>query len=86
LSDHAGIFGAIAGAVYQLAMNKADTRMWTSLPKDFDVARVPSGGTITVTGDGKKLAEVETDPSKNYMIFVRLINKKSPPIVSYRAF
>jgi len=57
----AGVFTRLATAVVQIAVNIADTRSWTTLPKDFQVARIttpadrqltastPSGATMQLT-------------------------------------
>jgi len=41
-SDMAGWLSKVATAATQMALNIADTRSWTTLPKEFQVARVPS--------------------------------------------
>lgn len=38
----AGLFTQIATAAYQMAVNIADTRTWTTLPKEFQVCRFPT--------------------------------------------
>lgn len=38
----AGLFAQIATAAYQMAVNIADTRTWTTLPKEFQVCRFPT--------------------------------------------
>ena len=40
--DLGGLFAQVATAAYQLAVNIADTRTWTTLPKEFQVARLPT--------------------------------------------
>jgi hypothetical protein len=37
-----GLFSQIATAAYQMAVNIADTRTWTTLPKEFQVCRFPT--------------------------------------------
>ena len=41
-SDWAGLLVQAATAVYQMAVNIADTRTWTTLPKEFQVCRFPT--------------------------------------------
>jgi hypothetical protein len=40
--DLGGILAQIGTAVYEAAVNIADERTWTTLPKEFQVARVPT--------------------------------------------
>jgi len=40
--DMGGLLMQITTAVYQMAVNIADTRTWTTLPKEFQVARFPT--------------------------------------------
>ena len=40
--DLAGLFMQIATAAYQMAVNIADTRTWTTLPKEFQICRFPT--------------------------------------------
>ncbi len=40
--DIAGLFMQLSTAVYQMAVNIADTRTWTTLPKEFQVCRFPT--------------------------------------------
>ena len=42
LQHEAGVFGALTGAIYQASVNIADTRTWTTLPKEILVARIPT--------------------------------------------
>lgn len=41
-NDLAGLVVQIATAAYQMAVNIADTRTWTTLPKEFEVCRFPT--------------------------------------------
>jgi hypothetical protein len=40
--DIGGLIAQIGTAVYQMAVNIADERTWTTLPKEFQVARIPT--------------------------------------------
>ena len=62
----AGFFVQLATAAYQMSVNIADTRTWTTLPKEFQICRFPTpadgrvvlaaplGGRVTVTLDRPK--------------------------------
>ncbi len=87
LKDKGGLLGAIAGAIYQASMNKADLRIWDTLPKEFQVVRLKTTKSIAIfTPDNQKIATIPTDPRKNYLVFVNIATKGSEPIVFYRAF
>lgn len=86
LHDKAGFVGGLIGAVYQGAMNRADTRMWDRLPKEFQVARVKSSQNVTITSPAGKVAEIPTDSNHNYIVFVTIPTSDSEPIVSWQKF
>jgi len=54
LKEHLGTWGAVAGAFYQVGLNSADLRTWTTLPKRVLSARVPvpPDRRITIAVDG----------------------------------
>ena len=87
LKDKAGFLGGLFGAIYQAAMNKADTRMWQSLPKEFQVARLASSKQVTLySPTQKRLASIHTDPTKSYIIFISMPTPNSEPIMHITAF
>jgi uncharacterized protein len=56
--DLGGLLMQLGTAVYQMAVNIADTRTWTTLPKEFQVARFPTpadGKVDLSTPNGMKL-------------------------------
>jgi len=86
LQDHFGWFGALAGVAYQATMNRADLRIWDSLPKDFQVARVRSGGKIAIRAGGKTIYTLKSKSKRNYVVFVRIARKGDKPIISVAEF
>lgn len=60
-SDLAGLFMQIATTAYQMAVNIADTRTWTTLPKQFQVCRFPTppDGRIELSTPGGMTASVK---------------------------
>ena len=55
----AGLFTQIATAAYQMAVNIADTRTWTTLPKEFQICHfpTPADGKIELsTSNGMKVS------------------------------
>jgi len=86
LHDKAGVIGGILGSMYQAAMNRADTRSWEELPKEFQVVRVKSAKYVRIsTPDGKNKV-IKTNPNKNTIIFVTIQTRNSEPIISVHEF
>jgi len=67
-------------------MNRADTRIWERFPKEFQVARVKTSKHLSVTANNKKIFELDTDPNRNYIVFVTIPNRFCEPIVQYQKF
>ncbi len=89
LESHFGTLGFLAKgamAVAQYALNHADTRMWKSLPKEFQVARVRTTRMLKIKAGGKEIFSLKTNPRKNYLVFVTIPTKKSKPTISYQSF
>lgn len=84
-SDLAGLISKVGTTVFQAAVNIADTRTWTTLPKEFQVCRVatPADRKIQLTGTGGQLkAEVTVEEGTINLIYVKAINAHAPMIVS----
>jgi len=80
----AGLITQAATAVYQIAVNIADERTWTTLPKEFQVARVatPSDRKIELTTpNGVKTSVTIGDGTVN-VVYVKSINTATPLLVS----
>ena len=62
---------AIAGTALT---NVADVRMWTTLPKNFQVAKVeiPQDGKISITIPGSEIKEITLQECKNAIVYVKL--------------
>jgi hypothetical protein len=70
--------------VYQAAMNQADLRTWKSLPKQFQVARVPTPADRTIalrTANGTALAPVQLPAATVNIVYVKSIRTGVPPAV-----
>lgn len=81
----AGIISKIITGVGQAAMNIADTRTWTTLPKQFQICRVPTPTNqfVTLSAPGyPQKAEVAIEPNSANLIYVKSINPASPLIVN----
>lgn len=69
-----GAPGALASLIYQVATTSADIRIWTALPKDFQVAKIkcPENGSVTITiPDGNKV-EVKVPASECSLIYIKI--------------
>ncbi len=69
-----GNLGGFAAAVYQGATTAADIRIWTALPKEFQIAKVktPNNGTIMLeTPTGIKI-NVPVPENKNSLVYIKI--------------
>ena len=84
-NDVAGLFMQIGTAVYQAAVNIADERTWTTLPKQFQVCQFPTPPDrkieLETPGSGQTLPVTIGDGTIN-LIYVKSINANSPLLVS----
>ena len=81
--DIAGLVAQIATAGYQMAVNIADTRTWTTLPKEFQLARVPTPADhkIHLSAAGQQADATVEDGAVN-LVYVKSINPGCPLIVT----
>jgi hypothetical protein len=92
-----GLFSLLA-AVYSFATTSADVRVWTALPKEFQVARfdIPEDGKIVIRGSGNAGAgisgigqlplEIELADCKNALIYVKIIRAGVAPVCDVMLF
>lgn len=78
-----GAAGSLMATVYQIATTRADTRIWTALPKDIQVARIrpPADRKLTVKAPG--LAEpitIELPDSQFSIVYVKATTPGSQPV------
>jgi hypothetical protein len=82
--DLGGLISQIGTAAYQMAVNIADTRTWTTLPKEFQVARfqTPADRKIDLTTpNGMKTSVTLVDGTVN-VVYVKSITAGTPLLVS----
>lgn len=75
-----GLFSQIITASTQLAMNLADTRTWTTLPKEFQICRFPTpkdGRVVLSNPRGTEHAELTVEAGSVNIIFVKSIDPNS---------
>ena len=72
-SSEAGLASVLV-AVYSFATTAADVRIWTTLPKDFQVARfpIPADRLITVELPNAGPLKVKIPPCKNALVYIRI--------------
>jgi len=65
---------SIAVAVYSFASTAADVRIWTTLPKDFQVARfsIPDDRIIIIDPPGGAPNRIQIPPCKNAVVYVKI--------------
>jgi len=66
---------AISSAIYQIASTQADTRIWTTLPKEFQLARFkrPKESLITIKSPSNEtISTVDLPNSDNILIYVKV--------------
>ena len=81
----AGLFAQIGTAVYQLSVNIADLRTWTTLPKEFQICRLPtpSDRKLELRGLGSgQQATVTLEDGRMNLVYVRSVASSGPMFVS----
>lgn len=78
-----GDLGGIAFGLYQAATNSADTRMWTALPKNFQVARVPApkDGQLTLAFPNGSNQAVQLKSGQSALVYVKAVTSTVPPLI-----
>jgi len=75
----------IGTAIYQAAVNIADERTWTTLPKQFQVCHFPTPPDRKIeleTLGGRQRMQVTIGEGTINLIYVKSINAASPLLVS----
>ena len=77
------LLAQLATLGYQAATNQADQRIWASLPKRVDYARLPTpdDGVVEVTGGSSGSVRVELDPRISHGVWIRSVHPQRPLIV-----
>jgi hypothetical protein len=94
-----GKLAAFLVAIYSATTTAADVRIWSALPKDFQVARcaIPSDNTLLIfpanpsfgngpPSVGKGLFEVIIPPCRNAIVYIKIINAGATPVCEVMAF
>lgn len=81
----AGLAMQISTAIYQAAVNIADERTWTTLPKEFQVchfATPPDRKIELKTPDGRQIKPVTIEAGTINLVYVKSIDTTAPLLVS----
>jgi hypothetical protein len=69
-------------AAYSYATTAADVRIWTTLPKDFQVARLPMPPDRNIaifSPEGAKIMDCVIAPCSNAIVYVKIPFKTAAP-------
>jgi len=81
--SYAELASILGNALYDAGTNIADTRTWTTLPKEFQVCRIATpADRKLVLGDGQMKTEVTVGDGTVNLIYVKAINSYTPLIVT----
>lgn len=88
-NSNAALFVSLASAIYQIASTQADTRIWTTLPKEFQLARFtrPKSGVIELkTPDNFLIEKIDLPKRDNILIYVKIATVGAKASVSVIPF
>ena len=78
-----GLLALVATSIYQAAVNVADTRTWTTLPKEVQLCSLsmPADRKIKLSGAGLN-SEIVIQPGKTVLLYVKSISPQAPLLVT----
>jgi hypothetical protein len=81
-----GLLAKLGTALTQMAINIADTRTWTTLPKQVQIARVPTPSdrklSLYAPASGQR-ADVTVGTGRVNIVFVKSVSPSTPMLVSH---
>ncbi len=80
--DSSAALASLFVSIYSAATTSADVRIWTTLPKDFQVARlpIPTDRSVTIKPPGRAGIEVKIPTCKNAMLYVKIPFEWANPV------
>ena len=83
-----GSIMSIATAAYSFATNAADVRIWTSLPKEFQVARFPrpADGKLRISPPVADPLIIDIGSCNNAIVYVRILTAGAEPVYEVMRF
>ncbi len=87
-NSNASNIASIFVAAYSFASTAADVRIWTSLPKDFQVARFskPPNGRLKITPSGSIPFDIDIPNCNNAIVYIRIITNQALPVYEVITF
>ena len=84
----ASSIASIVVAAYSFVSTAADVRIWTALPKDFQIARFPKpkNGKLKITPPGSIPFDIDIPGCNNAIVYVRIITNQAIPVYDVMAF
>jgi hypothetical protein len=86
-SSYASLASSLVAA-YSFASTAADVRIWTALPKDFQVARFPKpkNGKLKITPPGSIPLDIDIPQCNNAIVYIKIITNRAVPVCNVMAF
>jgi hypothetical protein len=84
-----GGMGSLLGAIYQAATTRADTRSWTALPNEFQVAKLlkPADGKLEITAPGlAQPLNIDLPEGQFAIVHVKMASASSEPTYQVATF
>ena len=84
----AASIASIVVAAYSYASTAADVRIWTTLPKDFQIARFekPKNGKLKITPPGSIPLDIDIPGCNNAIVYVRITANQATPVYEVMGF
>jgi uncharacterized protein len=81
-------FLGVITAIYSAATTAADVRIWSALPKDFEVAAMPmpEDGQIVVMTPGGRAYPLNVGACGNAIVYIKMISAYGEPMVEVMKF
>lgn len=78
-----GDLGLIAATIFQIASTRADTRIWTGLPHNFQLARIdkPGDNMVTISAGNHTPIQAHLPDAPFTLIYVTLASSRSKPVM-----
>ena len=69
-------------AAYSLATNAADVRIWTSLPKNFQFAKLtrPQSKMLKITPPDSVPFDITLPDGDNVLVYIKIVQRNSKPV------
>ena len=86
-NDKYGLATAMV-AIYSFATTAADVRIWSALPKDFQVARctIPQDRKLKIAPAGSAPFEINIPTCRNAIVYVKIVRVEASPVYEVLAF